>query len=1048
VANDDKTTELLLRAKNLTKEAFEEVEKALRQLKEQQKDTTREGESSWGKWFATISGGVAVGNLISDAFERAGAELASIPGELLELGKRGNDVSDVRESFTKLTAAIGETADATVGELRTAFGGTVNDYELMRGANEALSKGVKLTADDMSLMAKASRVMSDQVGGDSKDKWEAMMGAIASGRDKQLRELPVDYAKIEKAVDAYAVKLGVETSALTTGQRQQALHNAVLAESKRILEENGEVQNDYNDNLAAAGAQWQNLQDRVGEAIAQSPSLNAALNFVGTSLTSAFGPDRDAQIKTLTTLIGQMAQAAVIAADFIIGVAQKIQSAFAKAGAGLQEYVLMFSERTQREVEKSLQLTQDLVNSGVNSAKPRLMELQTQLASLKAYNKTLTDEINGGLAANDSRNAALEELRKRLAALGVEMAKAEQANTGAASSEKALVRAHRDSADAVDANAKATKDYTDKIRQMGADVAVAMKNGALDTWAKRNANALQELVQRSVELGKQLPANLRAAFLEVAKLQLDMEAGKRTPEILQAQLEAVQKSLEARGKLWQAANDQIGASDQAAADLRAKLAMSEFDYQVYTIQKEQDAKAAALDKYSSNYTTALSAVQNETAARMEEVKKIHNDKIREMELATNSWGNLTTKWLNSIPGLMQAAFTGGGGFAGAMKGLMSGVGGDIGSKLFGGPDGLGQKLAEGMLGKGMSAELAGKFGKLLGDLGGPIGSMVVNFGVTLGKKLFGALFGSAGRDEVKKFVESDLAGGSFDALQKKLEALDAKGGTVGATLWKNLTQGVGRNNPEQAKAAIDAVMKALKDATSIDDAIAAAGFKTQAELQRSADTAVRVFEAMRDSGNYSASAVAEAWRRAQVALRDAGDQTAVSTQKTIDAAQSLLDIMSGPELKSFKTAFAQAQAEGFSGAEGEFLAQQLQFYNTLEEGDARLKTYFSGTTIAAFKLIQAGQGELAKGLTDKIKGISDEMQGLIEQTARIHAGELIGPVDFMTDALVGALRRTGGARTGGAGGWAPSAVYLDGRKVGKIIMKQQPDIAATYGAGT
>src|SRR5213076_2066510 len=120
----------------------------------------------------------------------AGSALATVPGMLLELGKRGNDVADVRESFVKLNASIGQTAGPTLDQLRAAFGGTVNDYELMRSSNEALSKRVKLTADDMATMAKASRVMADQVGGDSKEKWDALMGAIASGRDKQLRELP------------------------------------------------------------------------------------------------------------------------------------------------------------------------------------------------------------------------------------------------------------------------------------------------------------------------------------------------------------------------------------------------------------------------------------------------------------------------------------------------------------------------------------------------------------------------------------------------------------------------------------------------------------------------------------------------------------------------------------------------------------------------------------------------------------------------------------------------------------------------------------------
>src|SRR3954451_9713756 len=106
MAADDKNVELQIRARNLTEEAFQKVSEALKALEDQQSSTTGKGTTQWGKWFATIAGGVSVGNLISDAFKSAGGYLASIPGQLLELGKRGNDVADIRDSFTALNAAI------------------------------------------------------------------------------------------------------------------------------------------------------------------------------------------------------------------------------------------------------------------------------------------------------------------------------------------------------------------------------------------------------------------------------------------------------------------------------------------------------------------------------------------------------------------------------------------------------------------------------------------------------------------------------------------------------------------------------------------------------------------------------------------------------------------------------------------------------------------------------------------------------------------------------------------------------------------------------
>jgi uncharacterized protein YoxC len=65
-----------------------------------------------------------------------------------------------------------------------------------------------------------------------------------------------------------------------------------------------------------------------------------------------------------------------------------------------------------------------------------------------------------------------------------------------------------------------------------------------------------------------------------------------------------------------------------------------------------------------------------------------------------------------------------------------------------------------------------------------------------------------GRDLVESFAQSF---GGFDALQKRLERLGAEGDR----LWRQLTQGVGRNNPEQARAAIAAVSAALEQQTQI-----------------------------------------------------------------------------------------------------------------------------------------------------------------------------------------------------------------------------------------
>lgn len=147
------------------------------------------------------------------------------------------------------------------------------------------------------------------------------------------------------------------------------------------------------------------------------------------------------------------------------------------------------------------------------------------------------------------------------------------------------------------------------------------------------------------------------------------------------------------------------------------------------------------------------------------------------------------------------------GFGQALKSIFQGKGfGDLGKALKGGLGDVKEGIFEGF-GNLIAGGLTSVINKGLGLLGSGI------------KKLFGNLFGTSGRDAVRDFAALE---GGFDKLHQKLGTL----GTEGEQLWITLTQGVGRNNADQAKAAIDKVTKALAEQKQKFD-----------ELQTSVDTA-------------------------------------------------------------------------------------------------------------------------------------------------------------------------------------------------------------------
>ena len=103
--------------------------------------------------------------------------------------------------------------------------------------------------------------------------------------------------------------------------------------------------------------------------------------------------------------------------------------------------------------------------------------------------------------------------------------------------------------------------------------------------------------------------------------------------------------------------------------------------------------------------------------------------------------------------------------------------------------------------------------------------------IAAAKAIAGLFDRNKGRDLVVDFAETF---GGFDQLHVQLAALGAEG----EKLWIALTQGVGRNNPKEAQAAIDAITKALekkKDAS--DEAVVMSEAEAQATIETAAEAA-------------------------------------------------------------------------------------------------------------------------------------------------------------------------------------------------------------------
>ncbi|HXG88764.1 MAG TPA: hypothetical protein VNJ02_10545 [Vicinamibacterales bacterium] len=323
----EREVELVLRARNVTEEAFKQVQRALKDL-----DNDVQGSSDRAKGAGS---GVQsfLGN-VGSSFAGMGLTIGAVTGAVgalaagvVALGIRGADVADIRGSFDTLNKTIGNDSVKVLGTLKKAFAGTVTDFDLMQIANVALSQKLKLTDADFGLLGKSARVLADRTGGDAKTAFETLTQVMATGKDMALKTVGVNIDGAQAMYD-YGKSIGKTVADMNEAEKTDAKGIAIKRELQRVLKESGEAQFDFADAVAASKAMVGNFKDKLSEAIATSPAVNAMLGSIATGLESAFGADSAGLVNTLTGYVNSFALMLVDAAKFGVNTAGFINVAF------------------------------------------------------------------------------------------------------------------------------------------------------------------------------------------------------------------------------------------------------------------------------------------------------------------------------------------------------------------------------------------------------------------------------------------------------------------------------------------------------------------------------------------------------------------------------------------------------------------------------------------------------------------------------------------------------------------------------------------------
>lgn len=370
-------------------------------------------------------------------------------------------------------------------------------------------------------------------------------------------------------------------------------------------------------------------------------------------------------------------------------------------------------------------------------------------------------------------------------------------------------------------NAKEIADTWDKAHRDMAEASSKFIRKAIDDWQEgqqKIADASGKAIADQLQQAAKYRSELEAATRSGTAYQVEQIAAKRDAEIA-----ALNAASTVRGATYQADLAAIKAFYQNQIDVANGTAS--------TIEQRMRAAGVAtraeLEQTAADARRDYEQMRDSGVFTAQELQAAWERWYAADQATRSNWAAQFSASLQTIVG----AFTNLAQIAGgAMSNVARGVGTVI-SALDMGAKGVGE-MKKGFAAFKDGGAISGITSMASGIMGIVSAAMAAVQGI---KAIWSALDRNKGRDLVVDFAESL---GGFDALQAKLLAL----GAAGEALWIKLTQGVGRNDPKAAQAAIDEVTKALADqeaaqgeATVATEEAAAATIETATQASAALD---------------------------------------------------------------------------------------------------------------------------------------------------------------------------------------------------------------------
>lgn len=502
--------------------------------------------------------------------------LKSIGDGLVELGNRGAQVDDVASSFEALTSKTGETADMMLGKLREGVVGTLSDYDLMTLANKTLGSGLVKTSADMGVLAAGARTLAKATGETTKEAFDTLTSAMASGRTASLKQLGL-FVDSKVAVEQYAQSIGKNVAQLTDQERAQALSAASLAALRVRMQEIAPDAADFGELIDQAKVRLENFKDQIAVGIAKSPAFSAGMAAMGRAMDTAFGINTNTVVAGLVGLMEGLAIGVLNVGHGAVGVGKVFATVFAAVETiinGVLTAVVAGAGGIVTMIDTMARLA---------AALPFASDAQKELAATTGNMKLRVDAMTQSLAASTAE-----------AARGVVGQGALHEKLNALSGGLFTVQYSMDLATA------ATNSTTDATNKQGEAATVAAAKN--QDMATKVAQAFRDL-NNEIWAGTKVGLEKRLFEIDAARVkELEgLKAFKFESDLQHDQMEAlIEEKYRQRVAAALLAGDEIKAKEQQIQNDIALLSTTGTANKMLQIQIARDAEIASLEYLRAN----------------------------------------------------------------------------------------------------------------------------------------------------------------------------------------------------------------------------------------------------------------------------------------------------------------------------------------------------------------------------------------------------------------------------------------------------------------